>query len=87
MLGGDLAYPSPSYENYEHRLFAPFDDAMSSPKDHSGKLVMHKAALKDGPFSLAQHVRSLTLSHVWCDGLRIAIKQTTPTVLCYSGEP
>ena len=86
MLGGDLAYPSPSYESYEHRLFAPFHDAMSSPKDHSGKLVMHKAAMKDGLFCVAWHVQPLTIGHACCDHRRISLEQTTAAMLCHSGE-
>jgi hypothetical protein len=31
LLGGDLAYPNPSRETFEQRLFVPFQDALPPP--------------------------------------------------------
>jgi hypothetical protein len=31
LIGGDLAYPNPSRETYETRLFVPFQEAMPPP--------------------------------------------------------
>lgn len=31
LIGGDLAYPNPSRETFEQRLFVPFEDAMPPP--------------------------------------------------------
>jgi hypothetical protein len=31
LLGGDLAYPNPSRETFEQRLFVPFQEAMPPP--------------------------------------------------------
>ncbi|MEW5320472.1 MAG: hypothetical protein WDW38_011542 [Sanguina aurantia] len=46
LIGGDLAYPNPSQENYEERLFRPFQDALPPPAHyHPGRLVVHKPDL------------------------------------------
>lgn len=31
LIGGDLAYPNPSRETFEQRLFVPFQEAMPPP--------------------------------------------------------
>lgn len=31
LIGGDLAYPNPSRDTYEQRLFVPFQEAMPPP--------------------------------------------------------
>lgn len=39
LIGGDLAYPNPSRETFEQRLFVPFQEAMPPPPHyHPGKL-------------------------------------------------
>eukprot|EP00210_Caulerpa_lentillifera_P006894 g6591.t1 len=43
LLGGDLAYPSPSSESYAQRLFSPFHDAMPGPTEHPGPMMMQKS--------------------------------------------
>lgn len=49
LIGGDLAYPNPSQENYEERLFRPFQDALPPPAHyHPGRLVVHKPDLPPG---------------------------------------
>ncbi|WIA33540.1 hypothetical protein OEZ86_006664 [Tetradesmus obliquus] len=46
LIGGDLAYPNPSRETYESRLFVPFQEAMPPPPHyHPGRLVVHKPDL------------------------------------------
>ncbi|GLI59475.1 hypothetical protein VaNZ11_001358 [Volvox africanus] len=46
LVGGDLAYPNPSRETYQHRLFTPFSDALPPPPHfHPGRLVVHKPDL------------------------------------------
>lgn len=41
--GGDLAYPNPTDETYEQRLFGPYEDAMPPPAHiHPGNLVVNK---------------------------------------------
>ncbi len=46
VIGGDLAYPDPTPENYEKRFFRTFEDAMPPPpsfrKEH---ISIHKPAL------------------------------------------
>ena len=38
LLGGDLAYPNPSRETFEQRLFVPFQEALPPPPHyHPGK--------------------------------------------------
>lgn len=38
LIGGDLAYPNPSRETFEQRLFVPFQEAMPPPPHyHPGK--------------------------------------------------
>ena len=38
LIGGDLAYPNPSRETFEQRLFVPFQDALPPPPHyHPGK--------------------------------------------------
>ena len=34
LIGGDLAYPNPTRENYEERFVRVFEDAMQPPTDH-----------------------------------------------------
>eukprot|EP00889_Picochlorum_renovo_P008589 jgi/Picre1/35619/NNA_003080.t1 len=44
--GGDLAYPNPTDETYEMRLFKPYQDAFQSPPHvYSGHLVVNKPDL------------------------------------------
>ncbi len=44
--GGDLAYPNPSKDTYEKRLFKPYEAAFPPPPDiHPGHLVVHKPDL------------------------------------------
>eukprot|EP00879_Flechtneria_rotunda_P018990 GHRR01019937.1.p1 GENE.GHRR01019937.1~~GHRR01019937.1.p1 ORF type:complete len:748 (+),score=303.12 GHRR01019937.1:256-2499(+) len=46
LIGGDLAYPNPSRETFEQRLFVPFQEAMPPPPHyHPGRLVVHKPDL------------------------------------------
>jgi len=46
LIGGDLAYPSPSLETFEQRLFAPFEAALPPPAHyHSNRIVVHKPDL------------------------------------------
>jgi hypothetical protein len=41
LIGGDLAYPNPSRETYETRLFVPFQEAMPPPPHyHPGALTV-----------------------------------------------
>lgn len=49
VIGGDLAYPNPTTETYEQRLFAPFCDALPPPPHyHPGRVVLHKPDLPPG---------------------------------------
>ncbi|CAD7700191.1 unnamed protein product, partial [Ostreobium quekettii] len=49
LIGGDLAYPGPSQETYEQRLFRPFQAALPGPpQDAPGRLVVHKPDLPQG---------------------------------------
>ena len=44
--GGDLAYPSPTDQTYEQRLFRPYEDALPPPSYiHPGNLVVNKPDL------------------------------------------
>lgn len=44
--GGDLAYPNPTDETYEQRLFGPYQDAFPTPSHvHPGQLVVQKPDL------------------------------------------
>lgn len=44
--GGDLAYPNPTDETYEQRLFGPYQDAFPPPAQiHPGNLVVNKPDL------------------------------------------
>ncbi|GIL77238.1 hypothetical protein Vretifemale_6729 [Volvox reticuliferus] len=46
LVGGDLAYPNPSRETYQQRLFTPFSYALPPPPHfHPGRLVVHKPDL------------------------------------------
>lgn len=49
VIGGDLAYPSPTNETYETRFFRPYEAAMPAPA-HAvpGALVLHKPDLPLG---------------------------------------
>ncbi|GMH37404.1 hypothetical protein BSKO_05277 [Bryopsis sp. KO-2023] len=48
-VGGDLAYPGPSRETYQQRLFGPFQDAFPPPShDKPGRLVVNKPDLAKG---------------------------------------
>lgn len=39
VIGGDLAYPSPTEESFEKRLFRTFEDAMSPPPSYRRKKI------------------------------------------------
>jgi hypothetical protein len=44
LLGGDLAYPNPSRETFEQRLFVPFQDALPPPPHyHPGEALVGAA--------------------------------------------
>jgi hypothetical protein len=46
--GGDLAYPNPTDETYEQRLFSPYEDAFPPPSHvHPGHLVVNKPDLPE----------------------------------------
>lgn len=50
VIGGDLAYPNPSIETYEHRLFRPFEAALPPPPNvHHKRLVVNKPDLPRVP--------------------------------------
>eukprot|EP00854_Cymbomonas_tetramitiformis_P015360 gene15360-18173_t len=56
VLGGDLAYPNPSYESYESRLFRPFEDAFPPPPWYSSAYVaVNKPDLPPGMDSLKSY--------------------------------
>ncbi|MFS7972662.1 hypothetical protein Hanom_Chr09g00847441 [Helianthus anomalus] len=53
LIGGDLAYPNPSTENYEERFFYPFEEALPPPSWYNKKhLAMNKPELPVGVFDI-----------------------------------
>ena len=78
MIGGDLAYPRPTPENYESRFFRVFEDALPSPSDVP-KYYEHHVSLtspdntstdsKDGPVAYV-----VPGNHDWYDGLSCFVK-------------
>ncbi|KAI7737497.1 hypothetical protein M8C21_020982, partial [Ambrosia artemisiifolia] len=75
LIGGDLAYPNPSTENYEKRFFYPFEEALQPPSWYNKKhLAVNKPELPIGFFDLRQYdgPQSFVIpgNHDWFDGLQ-----------------
>ena len=81
MIGGDLAYPNPTADNYESRFLRVFEDAMPSPpnapmyfEDH---VSLQKPAIKEGT-KLNEYEGPLAYvipgNHDWYDGLGSFVK-------------
>ena len=47
-IGGDLAYPSPTPDIYEERLFRPFEQAMMPPDTYDPQTVATGKASASG---------------------------------------
>jgi hypothetical protein len=78
LLGGDLAYPNPSRETYEQRLFVPFQEAMPPPPHyHPGAAAA--AAVKMCLLSLI-----LAWQHVACCSSCAALAQPSTGSGLYS---
>lgn len=62
VIGGDLAYPTPSIETYNTRLFAPFEAALPRPKWYNHNAVaVQKPELPPGVASLGDYTGTLSL--------------------------
>ncbi|KAK3262485.1 hypothetical protein CYMTET_28662, partial [Cymbomonas tetramitiformis] len=85
VLGGDLAYPNPSYESYESRLFRPFEDAFPPPPWYSSAYVaVNKPDLPPGMDSLKSYSGpqcfAIPGNHDWFDGLDTFLRK-----ICHKG--
>jgi hypothetical protein len=62
--GGDLAYPNPSDETYEQRLFSVYEDALPPPAHiHPGNLVINKPDLPPEYWEAADRACLSTCPH------------------------
>lgn len=75
IIGGDLAYPRPTPENFESRFLRVFEDAMPSPSDQPKYYEDHvslgssKNTGEDGPVAYL-----VPGNHDWYDGLSCFVK-------------
>jgi hypothetical protein len=79
VLGGDLAYPHPSNDTYESRLFSPFEAALPPPSHvHPGRLVVQKPDLLNGPGSPARRTQHSGRRHVTAQSARTSDRLMAP---------
>jgi len=79
IIGGDLAYPRPTQENYESRFVRVMEDAMPPPRSHSSQAEAraivnkesssHKEAFTNGRHSQPPMAYAVPGNHDWFDGL------------------
>lgn len=72
VIGGDMAYPGPTRESYESRLFYPFEQAMAPPMWYDSQaLAIKKPNLPTG-FTLPDYMGPQAFvipgNHDWYDG-------------------
>jgi hypothetical protein len=83
LIGGDLAYPNPTRDTYEQRLFAPFQCALPPPHYYNENAISYtKPALPGGLDALRTYPGPVAFcipgNHDWFDGL-----QTFLRYICY----
>ena len=75
LIGGDLAYPRPTRENFEERLLRVFEDAMPPPRgypsyDEEHPVITYKTPSSVPPGAAAPPVAYIVPgNHDWFDGL------------------
>ncbi|KAF8040169.1 hypothetical protein BT93_B2408 [Corymbia citriodora subsp. variegata] len=70
LIGGDLAYPNPTLDNYEYRFFRPFMCALQPPSTwyQSEQIDVDKPEIPPG-FSDGPQAFIIPGNHDWFDGL------------------
>eukprot|EP01084_Bolivina_argentea_P265313 449677_1 len=73
LIGGDLAYAGPSFENYENKFFRVFEDAMAPPASFKKEsMICRKPSVPNNKL-LSQYEGATCLiipgNHDWYDGL------------------
>jgi len=75
ILGGDLAYPGPSYETYTKRLLRPFEDALPpSGTERQRSLPTNKPTMQELKSYRGPQAFCIPGNHDWYDGLEMFLR-------------
>eukprot|EP00667_Euglena_gracilis_P000673 EG_transcript_674 len=75
VIGGDLAYPGPSYETYTQRFIRPFEDALPpSGTERLRSLPTNKPTMDELASYRGPQAFCIPGNHDWLDGLEIYLR-------------